>query len=94
MSDDLSPVAVVGLGRIGLPLAAQYASQGLTVTGCDINADIVAEVAQGRCPYPDEEGLDEALRAAHAAGLPDAPRPTPGKRCLAARSSSSSYLSA
>ncbi len=68
MSDDLSPVAVVGLGRIGLPLAAQYASQGLTVTGCDINADIVAEVAQGRCPYPDEEGLEDALRAAHAAG--------------------------
>jgi len=68
MSDDLSPVAVVGLGRIGLPLAVQYASQGLTVTGCDINADIVAEVAQGRCPYPDEEGLEAALRAAHAAG--------------------------
>jgi len=68
MSDDLSPVAVVGLGRIGLPLAAQYASQGLTVTGCDIDADIVAEIAQGRCPYPDEEGLEAALRAAHAAG--------------------------
>jgi nucleotide sugar dehydrogenase len=68
MSDDLSPVAVVGLGRIGLPLTAQYASQGLTVTGCDINADIVAEVAQGHCPYPDEEGLEAALRAAHAAG--------------------------
>jgi len=68
MSADLSPVAVVGLGRIGLPLAAQYASRGLQVTGCDIDPSLVEQIAQGRCPYPDEEGLGEALRSAHAAG--------------------------
>lgn len=68
MSADLSPIAVVGLGRIGLPLAAQYASRGLEVTGCDIDASLVEQVAQGGCPYPDEEGLEETLRSAHAAG--------------------------
>lgn len=68
MSADLSPVAVVGLGRIGLPLAAQYASRGLEVAGCDIDAALVERVAQGGCPYPDEEGLAETLRSAHAAG--------------------------
>ncbi len=69
MSADLSPVAVVGLGRIGLPLAAQYASRGLRVTGCDIDAARSwSRSLRARCPYPDEEGLGEALRSAHAAG--------------------------
>jgi nucleotide sugar dehydrogenase len=68
MSADLSPVAVVGLGRIGLPLAAQYASRGLEVTGCDIDAALVKQIAEGNCPYPDEESLEETLRSAHAAG--------------------------
>jgi len=68
MSADLSPVAVVGLGRIGLPLAARYASRGLEVTGCDIDPSLVEQVAQGRCPYPDERGLANAFRLAHASG--------------------------
>ena len=34
-------VAVVGLGKIGLTLAAQYASRGLSVIGCDINPEAV-----------------------------------------------------
>src|SRR4030065_143209 len=53
MSADLSSVAVVGLGRIGLPLAAQYASRGLEVTGCDIDPSLVEQGAQGgRRPPP------------------------------------------
>ena len=34
-------VAVVGIGRIGLPLAATIASKGHQVFGCDINAWLV-----------------------------------------------------
>jgi len=68
MSADLSPVAVVGLGRIGLPLAARYAARGLNVTGCDIDPALVEQVAQGHCPYPDERGLANALHLAHTAG--------------------------
>jgi len=68
LTGDLS-VCIVGLGRIGLPLAVQCASKGLRVTGCDIAGDIVDAISAGECPYPDEEGLAEKLRAAYAAGL-------------------------
>jgi UDP-N-acetyl-D-mannosaminuronate dehydrogenase len=62
-------VCVIGLGRIGLPLAVQCASKGLHVTGCDIAPVIVEAVNAGVCPYPDEEGLADKLRDARAAGL-------------------------
>ncbi|MCJ7492347.1 MAG: 3-hydroxyacyl-CoA dehydrogenase NAD-binding domain-containing protein, partial [Dehalococcoidia bacterium] len=68
MTGDFS-VCIVGLGRIGLPLAVQCASKGLRVTGCDIARDIVDAISASECPYPDEEGLREKLREAHAAGL-------------------------
>jgi UDP-N-acetyl-D-mannosaminuronic acid dehydrogenase len=69
VNDRLSPVAVVGLGRIGLPLAAQFASKGLRVTGCDIDAPLVEQVNRGDCPYKDEEGLEALLKSSRAAGL-------------------------
>lgn len=64
----MTKVAVIGLGKIGLPLAAQYASKGATVIGCDINADVVAAVNAGISTVGGEPGLDEAVRAAHNAG--------------------------
>ena len=54
-------VAVVGLGKIGLPLAAQYASKGAQVTGCDLNPGLVAAVNEGICPIAGEPGLPELL---------------------------------
>jgi len=65
----MSDACVVGLGRIGLPMAVQCASKGLRVVGCDIAPEIVRAVNAGECPYADEEGMAEKLRAAHAAGL-------------------------
>ena len=70
-------VCVVGLGRIGLPLAVQCASKGLRVTGCDIAGALVDAINAGDCPYPDEEDLAEKLRAAHEAGLLNATTDTP-----------------
>lgn len=61
-------VCVVGLGKIGLPLAAQYASKGLSVVGCDPDAGLVSEVGAGRCPLPGERGLARAIRKAVANG--------------------------
>lgn len=61
-------VCVVGLGKIGLPLAAQYASKGLSVVGCDPDAVLVSEVGQGRCPLVRERGLARSIRKAVAAG--------------------------
>jgi nucleotide sugar dehydrogenase len=61
-------VAVVGLGKVGLVLAAQYASRGLNVTGCDIDEAKVAQINAGRSTVAGETGLDEALAAAVASG--------------------------
>jgi nucleotide sugar dehydrogenase len=57
-------VAVVGLGKVGLPLAVQYAARGLDVAGCDVDAAKVDRINAGECPVDGEEGLAEGLRAA------------------------------
>ncbi len=54
-------VCVVGLGKIGLPLAVQAAQHAHQVTGVDRNPQVVADVNAGRPPFPGEPTLDEAL---------------------------------
>jgi len=56
-----STVAVVGLGKIGLPLAAQFAAKGMQVIGCDINPEVVAAINSGRSHIHEEPGLAEAV---------------------------------
>ncbi len=56
-------VCVVALGKIGLPLAVQFASRGMSVVGADISAETVALVNEGKVPFPGEAGLDERLPA-------------------------------
>jgi hypothetical protein len=46
-------VAVVGIGRIGLPVAATIASKGHRVFGCDVNAALVDRVNRAGNPIPD-----------------------------------------
>ena len=58
----------VGLGRIGTPLAAQFAAKGHHVVGVDVNPRIVDHLNAGTEPFPGETGLADALAAAHAAG--------------------------
>lgn len=55
-------VAVVGIGRIGLPVAATIASRGHRVFGCDVNAALVERVNRGENPIPDEAGLGVMLK--------------------------------
>src|SRR4030095_11904041 len=57
-----SQVAVIGLGRVGLPFALYLAQRGHTVQGIDSNADTVAALRAGRMPFREEGGQD-ALRA-------------------------------
>lgn len=52
--------AVVGLGRVGLPLALFLAQRGCTVHGIDTNPATVAALAAGRLPF-DEDGAAAAL---------------------------------
>jgi UDP-N-acetyl-D-mannosaminuronic acid dehydrogenase len=61
-------VAVVGIGRIGLPMAARIASGGERVIGCDVNAARVDAVNRGENPIPDEAGLADVLRQVVASG--------------------------
>ncbi len=61
-------VCVVGLGKIGLPLAVQCALSGREVIGCDLAADVVKAVNNGDAPFDSEQGLAEALRRVHGEG--------------------------
>jgi nucleotide sugar dehydrogenase len=61
-------VAVVGLGKVGLPLAVQYAGRGLSVTGCDIDQARVDQVNAGECPIVGETELEERLADAVKSG--------------------------
>ena len=50
-------VAVVGLGKIGLPLAVQYARHGHKVIGCDINVQVVEDLNMGKSHVQEEPEL-------------------------------------
>jgi nucleotide sugar dehydrogenase len=55
-------IAVIGMGKIGLPLAVQYAKKGNSVTGVDINSKTVELINQGLEPFPEEAYLGEYLK--------------------------------
>jgi len=61
-------VAVIGLGKIGLPIAAQYAFRGHTVIGVDIRSNVVASVSAGKSHIAGEPLLDERVSTTVAAG--------------------------
>ncbi len=53
-------VAVVGLGRVGLPLALSFADRGIDVIGVEREQAVLEQVAAGRMPYR-ETGTQELL---------------------------------
>jgi nucleotide sugar dehydrogenase len=61
-------VALVGAGKMGLPLAAQFAGHGWRVTAVDVNEAVVAAINEGRSHVGEEPGLVEAVADAHASG--------------------------
>jgi UDP-N-acetyl-D-mannosaminuronic acid dehydrogenase len=58
-------VAVVGLGRVGLPLALSFADRGLRVIGVDNDPRRLDAVREGRMPF-EETGAQELLDRVHA----------------------------
>ena len=62
-------ITVVALGKIGLPLAVQFASKGHEVIGADVDPTTVEQVNAGVEPFPGEAFLGERMRAAVDAGL-------------------------
>jgi len=61
-------IAVVALGKIGLPLAVQFANKGHHVIGCDVNQKAVDLINAGTEPFPGEAHLDEYLKKTVASG--------------------------
>lgn len=64
----MTQIAVIGLGKIGLPLAVQFASKGHHVVGVDINEQTVETINNGIEPFPGETYLQEKLAAATSTG--------------------------
>src|SRR3954469_8681233 len=62
-----SNVAVVGLGRIGLPLALSFADRGLEDTGVDKAPAVLESIASGRMPF-EEPGTQELLERVVGSG--------------------------
>jgi nucleotide sugar dehydrogenase len=54
-------ITVVALGKIGLPLAVQFARKGHSVIGTDVNEKTVELVNSGVEPFPGEAHLSEYL---------------------------------
>lgn len=68
-ADAGGPVAVVGLGKIGLPLAVQYARHGRRVMGCDVNLEVVDTVNRGHSHVREEPMLETAVSELVERGL-------------------------
>jgi UDP-N-acetyl-D-mannosaminuronic acid dehydrogenase len=64
-SNTAADVAVVGLGRVGLPLALSFADRGLTVIGIDNDPARLGSVREGLMPFQetDAQALLERVRA-------------------------------
>lgn len=61
-------VSVIGLGYIGLPTAAVFASNGTKVIGIDVDADVVGLINKGEIHIV-EPGLDSMVKTAVGSGL-------------------------
>lgn len=58
-------ISVIGLGKLGAPLAAVLASKGHEVIGVDVNRDFVRMLAEGEAPV-EEPGLQKLIDASRA----------------------------
>src|SRR6204780_3987168 len=66
-SNSTADVAVVGLGRVGLPLALSFADRGLSVVGIDNDAARLGAVREGTMPF-EETDAQALLDRVHASG--------------------------
>ncbi len=57
----LVPVAVYGLGKMGLPLASVFADVSRNVIGADIDPDVVETINTAGCHVKREPGLEELV---------------------------------
>jgi UDP-N-acetyl-D-mannosaminuronic acid dehydrogenase len=60
-------VAIVGLGRVGLPLALSFADRGLNVVGIDKDPAVLQAISERRMPFH-ETGTQELLERVGESG--------------------------
>ncbi len=63
----MTSVAVVGLGRVGLPLALSFADRGLDVIGVERVPEVLEQIDAGQMPFH-ETGTQELLERVLAEG--------------------------
>jgi UDP-N-acetyl-D-mannosaminuronic acid dehydrogenase len=63
----MGTVAVVGLGRVGLPLALSFADRGLDVIGVERQPAVLEQISAGHMPFH-ETGTQELLESVLAGG--------------------------
>jgi nucleotide sugar dehydrogenase len=56
-------VTVIGMGKIGLPLAVNFAINGARVTGLDVQEKLVSQINSGIEPFPGEKDLEVKLKS-------------------------------
>ena len=43
-------ISIIGLGKLGSPMVAAYASKGYKVIGVDVNSNLVRLINEGKVP--------------------------------------------
>ena len=62
------PVAIYGLGKMGLPLAGVFSAIAKNVVGVDVDPSVVESINSGECHVEGEPGLPELVETAVEAG--------------------------
>src|SRR2546423_857028 len=71
-TDQLPRVSIIGLGKLGSPMAAVMAAKGFAVIGLDLNDKLVTAINKGVAPVEEpqlQEYIDKGrsrLRATHS----------------------------
>ena len=60
IKDKSSKIAIIGIGRVGLPLALSFANSGFDTVGIDNNEEMIKTINQGIAPFH-EDGMQEIL---------------------------------
>jgi len=62
-------VAIIGCGRVGLPLALAFADRGLRTIGIEIDRERLDAVRSGRMPFDEAGAPEEAMALGLKAGV-------------------------
>ncbi|MCK4895296.1 MAG: nucleotide sugar dehydrogenase [Candidatus Heimdallarchaeota archaeon] len=62
LSNKQLKVAVIGQGKMGLPISVILLNTGYTVVGVDINQELVDKINEGVKVLPEEPGVDDGIK--------------------------------